>query len=48
MIMSSVRISITLTENTLETVEKIRGLVSRSAFIESVLAKNLKKRNKRL
>lgn len=41
--MSGVKISITLTKNTFNKVENIRGQVSRSFFIEYIILKCLKK-----
>ena len=41
--MSTTQISITLQEQTLEKLDKICGLVPRSAYIENVLAEHLKK-----
>ena len=41
--MSCVKITITLSEKTLEKVDHIRGLTKRSTWIQDVLEKNLKK-----
>ena len=41
--MVSIGISITLSEKTLEKLDRFRGLVSRSGMIADILNKNLKK-----
>lgn len=42
--MSSVAICITVDEKTLKEIDKIRGMVPRSAFIQNILNKNLIKK----
>ena len=45
--MSSVHVSITLEEDVLDELDDVRGLVSRSAYIQDVIEKAItKKRNK--
>jgi hypothetical protein len=41
--MSCVKVTITLSEKTLDRVDHVRGLIPRSAYIQDVIAKNLKK-----
>ena len=42
--MSSIHVSITLQEDVLDVLDDLRGLVSRSAYIQDVIEKAIKKK----
>ena len=46
--MSSVHVSITLEEDLLDELDDLRGLVSRSAYIQDVLEHSITKKRKKL